>query len=123
MSGRGRQPPTADPAAINPGTEDFDADANPAVEDSAAAFAGLMQPFMASMDAAIATTITTASPNEANIAAAATTAVQTVPKAVALISSSIDPFDNLSTDLNTREGEALWYTTCTVLKVMFLYNP
>ena len=59
---------------------------------------------------AIATAITTASKNAANITAAAATAVRTVPKAVALISSSIDPFDNLSTDMNTMEGNALWYT-------------
>ena len=69
-----------------------------------------MQPFMAYMTAAIATVITNVSTNAANIAAEAATAVRTVPKAVALISSSIDPFDNLSTDMNTREGKALWYT-------------
>ena len=90
--------------------EDSDADANLAIEDSAAAFAGLMKPFMASRTAAIATAITTASMNAANIAAAAATAVRTVSKAVALISLSIDPFENLSTDMNTREGKALWYT-------------
>ena len=105
-----RHPPAADPAATNPGTEDSDADVNLAVEDSAAAFAGLMQPFMASMTAAIATATTTASTNAANIAAAAATSVRTVPKAVESISLSIDLFDNLSTDLNTREGETLWYT-------------
>ena len=110
MSGQRRQPPAADPAAINPGTEDSDADANLAVEDSATAFAGIMQPFMASMTSPIATAITIASTNAANIAAAAATAVCTVPKAVASISSSIDPFENLSTDMNTREGKALWYT-------------
>ena len=110
MSGRRRQPPAADPAANNPGTEDLDSDAIPAVEDSAAAFASLMQPFMASMTAAIATAITNASTNAANIAAAASTAVRTVPKAVALISFLINPFDNLSTDMNMREGKALWYT-------------
>ena len=64
---------------------------------------------MTSINYAIATAITTASRNVANIAAAAATAVRTVPKAVASISSSIDPFDNLSTDMNTREGKALWY--------------
>ena len=98
----------ADPAAINPGTEYSDADANPAVEDSAAAFASLMHPFMASMTAAIVTATTNVSMNAANIAAAAATAVRTVPKAVASISSAIYPFDNLSTDMNTREGKALW---------------
>ena len=87
----------------------MDADANPAVKDSAASFSGIMQPFMASMTAAIATTITTVSTNAANIAAAAATAVRTAPKAVILISSSIYPFGNLSTDMNTREGNALWY--------------
>ena len=110
MSSRRRQPPAADPAAINPGAEDSDADAIPAVEDSAAAFASLMQPFMASMTSAIATAITNASTNATNIAAAAATAVRTVPNPGASISSSIDPFDNLSTDMNTREGKALWYT-------------
>ena len=80
---------------------------NPAVEDSAAAFAGLMQPFTASMTAATATAITTASTNAANIAAAAATAVRTMPKAVASIYSSIDLFKNLSTDMNMREGKAL----------------
>ena len=69
-----------------------------------------MQPFMAPMTAAIATVITNASTNAANIAAAAAMAVRTVPKAVASISSSIDPFENLSTDMNTREGKAFWYT-------------
>ena len=110
MSGQRRQPSAADPSAINPETEDLDADANPAVEDSAAAFASLMQPFMASMTDAITTAITNASTNAANISAAAATAVQTVPKAVALISSLINPFENLSTDMNTTEGKALWYT-------------
>ena len=103
MSGPRRQPPAADPAAINPGTEDSDVDAIPEVEDSSAAFASLVQPFMASMTAAIATAITNASTNAVNIAEAAATAVQTVPKAVASISSPIDPFDNMSTDMNTRE--------------------
>ena len=83
MSGRRRQPPAADPAAINSGTEDLDADAIPLVEDSAAAFASLMHPSMVSMTAAIATAITNASTNAANISAAAATDVQTVPKAVA----------------------------------------
>ena len=110
MSGQRRQQSAADPAAINPGMEDLDADTNPLVEDSATAFTGLMQPFMASVTAAIATSITTASTNAANIAAAAATAVRTVPKDVVLISLSIDPFNNLSTDMNTREGKALWYT-------------
>ena len=110
MSGRRRQPPAANPSAINPGTEDSEADANPAVEDSASAFVGLMQPFMASITASIATAITTPSTNAANIAASATTDVWTVPKGVASISLSFDPFDNLSTDMNTREGKALWYT-------------
>ena len=109
MNGRRRQPPAADPAAIQPRTEDLDTDANPAVKDSTATFAGIVQPFMASITAAIATEITTASTNAANIAAAAATAVRTAPKAVVLISSSIDMFDNLSTDMNTREGKALWY--------------
>ena len=77
----------------------MDADAKLAVEDSAAAFASLMHPSIASMTAAIATA--------ANIAAAAATAVRTLPKAVALISSLIDPFDNLLTDMNTREEKAL----------------
>ena len=90
--------------------EYLDADANPAVEDSAAAFASLMYPFMESMTAAITTAITNASRNAANIGAAAATDVRTVPKAVASISSSIDPFDNLVMDMNTREGKALWYT-------------
>ena len=36
--------------------------------------------------------------------------MRTIPKAVASISYSIDPFDNLLTDMNTREGKALWYT-------------
>ena len=110
MSGRRRQLPADDPEAINPRTEDLDADANPAVKDSAVAFAGIMQPFMASMTAAIATAITTVSTNAVNIAAAAATAVWTAPKAVVYISLSIDPFDNLPTDMNTREGKALWYT-------------
>ena len=100
----------ADPAAIKPGTKDSEVNANLAVEDPAAAFTGIMQPFMASMTAAIATTITTASTNSANISAAAATSVRTVPKAVASISSSIGLFDNLSTDMKTREGKALWYT-------------
>ena len=110
MSGRRRQPPAADPAAINPGTKDSDADANPAVKESAAAFADLVQPFMVSMTAAIATAITTAYINAANIAAAAATAVRTVHKAVLLISLSIGTFENMSTDMNTREGKTLWYT-------------
>ena len=109
MSGRRRQPPAADPAAINPGTEDSDVEANPAVEDSAAAFASLMQPFMASITAVILTAITNASTNAENIAAASATAVRTVPKSVALISYYIDPFDNLVMDMNTREVKALWY--------------
>ena len=88
----------------------MDADANPEVEDSAAAFTGIMQSFMASMTAVIVTAISTASTNAANIAAAASTAVRIAPKAVVSISSSIDPFNNLSTDMNTREGMALWYT-------------
>ena len=111
MSGRRRQPPAANPSVINPGTEDLDADANPAVEDSAAAFTSLMQPLMASMTDAIATAITNASMNAANIATAAATAVRTFPKAVVSIFSSIDPFDNLSTDMNTREGKALYTIT------------
>ena len=110
MSDRRRQPPATDPAAINHGTKDLDTDAKPAVEDYVVAFACLMQPFMASMNSAIATEITTASTNAANIAAAAATSVLTVPKDVASISSSIDLFGNLSTDMNTREGKALWYT-------------
>ena len=73
MSSRRRQLLAADPAAINPGKEDSDADAILAVEDSAANFASLVQPFMASMTAVIASTITNASTNAANIAAAATT--------------------------------------------------
>ena len=109
MSGQMRKPPAADPAAIQPRAEDSDADANPSVEDSTAEFAGIMQPFMVSMNADIATSITTASMNAANIAAAAATSVRTVPKVAVLISSAIDPFENLSTDMNTREGKALWY--------------
>ena len=109
MSGRRRQPPAADPAAIQPGTEDSDADTNPAVKDSADAFAGIMQTFMASMTATISTAITTTSTNAANSSAAAATAVRTAPKSVVSISTSIDPFDNLSTDMNTREGKALCY--------------
>ena len=97
------------PAAIQSRVEDSDADANPAVKDSAAAFTGIMQPFMASMTATIATAITTISTKAENITAAAATAVRTAPKAVVLIFSSIDPFDNLSTEMNTREGKALWY--------------
>ena len=54
MSGRRRHPNP------NPGTEDLIADTNLAVEDSVAAFAGLMQPFMAPMTAAIATGPSTA---------------------------------------------------------------
>ena len=69
MSGQRRQPPAAHTEAINPGTEDSDADANPAVQDSAAALACLMQAFMTSMTAAIATAITNVSTNAANIAA------------------------------------------------------
>ena len=114
MSKRRRQPPAADPAEINPGTEDSDADANPEFEDSAAAFAGIMQPFMASTTAAIETAITTSSMNAGNIAAAAATAVRTAPKAAISISSSIYPFDNLSMDMNTREGKALW---CTITRM------
>ena len=110
MSGRRRQPPAADPAPINPGTEEWDTNTNPAVKDSAAAFASLVQPFMVSMTAAIATVITNASTNAANIAAAAATSVRAMPKAVASISYSIDQFDNLLTDINTRVGKALWYT-------------
>ena len=110
MSGRSRQIPVADPASIIPGTVYSDADANPAVEDSVAAFASLVHPFMASMTADIATAITNASMNAENIATAAATAVRAVPKAVASIYLSIDPFDNLFTDMNTREGKALWYT-------------
>ena len=85
-------------------------DANPEVENSAVAFARLMQKFMASMTATTATEITTAYMNAANIAAEAPTAVRTVPKAVASISSLIDMFDNMLTDMNTREVKALWYT-------------
>ena len=92
----------ADPAAINPETEDSDAETISAVEESAATFASLMQPFMASMTASIVTAITIASTNASNIAAAAATAVRTVPKAVASISSLIVLFENLSTDINTR---------------------
>ena len=110
MSGQRGQPTAVDPAAINPGTEDSDADANLAVEDSTAAFAGIMQPFMESITASIATAIATASTNAANVAAAAATAVRTASRAVVSISSSIDLFENLSTDMNTREGKALWYT-------------
>ena len=110
MSGQRRQPPSADPIAIQPGTEDSDADANLSVEDSTAAFTGIMQPFMESMTAAINTAITTASTNAENIAAAEAAAIRTASKAVVSVSSSIDPFDNLSTDMNTREGKALWYT-------------
>ena len=102
MSEERRQPPASDQAAINPGTEDSDSDTNSAVEDSAAAFAVLMQTFMASMTDAIVTAITTASKNAANIAVAEAKAARTLPKAVALISLSIDPFDNLSMDMNTR---------------------
>ena len=80
------------------------------VEDSSTAFTGLMQHFMASMTAAIATAITTAPMNAANIAAAATTAVQTLPKAVTPSSLSIDSFDNLLKEMDMREGKALWYT-------------
>ena len=64
---------------------------------------------MASMTAAIATVITNASMNAANIDALAATTVGTVPKAIASISPSVDPFDNLPTDINTREAKALWY--------------
>ena len=98
------------PAAIQSRVEDSDADAKPTVEDSTAAFAGIMQPFMASMTATIATAITTTSTNASNISAAAATAVRNLPKAVVSISSSIDLLDNLLTDMNTREGKALWYT-------------
>ena len=87
----------------------MDAGANRAVEDSTDAFAGIMQPFMASMTAAITTAITTASTKAAKISAAAATVVRTAPKAAVSISSSIDPFNNLSTDMNMREGKALWY--------------
>ena len=80
------------------------------MQDSAVAFASLMQPFIVSITAVIVTAITNASTNASNIAAAAATAVRTLPKAVASISSSIDPFENLSADMNTREGKALWYT-------------
>ena len=86
MSGPRRQPPAADTAAIQPGAEDLDADANPAVEDSTAAFTGIMQPFMASMTAAITTAITTTSTNAVNIAAAAATAARTASKAVSMSS-------------------------------------
>ena len=110
MSRQRRQPPAADLVAIQPGSEYLYAGANPLVEDSTAAFAGIMQPFMESMTADIATAITTASTNEANIAASAATAVRTNPKAVVLISSSIDPFENMSTDMDMRGGKALWYT-------------
>ena len=87
----------ANPAAINPGT----------VNDSADAFAGLIQPFMASLTSDITTAITPTSMNAANIAAAADTAIRNVPKAVASISLSIDQFDNLSMEINRREGKAL----------------
>ena len=110
MSGRRRQPPAADLAAIDPGTEDSDADANPAVEDSAAALASLMQPFMASMNSVIGTAIINASTNASNIAAVAAMAVRTMLKAVASISFSIDLFNNLLMNMNTRYGKALWYT-------------
>ena len=69
---------------------------------------------MASMTSAIVTAIATASTNAANIAAAAATAVRTVPKAVALICAWIDPFNNMSTDMNTIEGKALW---CTITRM------
>ena len=95
----------ADPEAMNPGTEDSDADANLVIEDSAAAFASIMQPLMESMTAAIATAITNASTNAANIAAVAATAVQNMPKAIASISSLIDPFENLSTDMKFEGGK------------------
>ena len=103
MSRRRRQPPAANTAAINPGIEYLDANANPAVEDSSAAFADLMHPFVASIIAVIVTAIITASTNTANISASAAMAVRTMPKDVASISSLIDPFENLSTDMNTRE--------------------
>ena len=69
-----------------------------------------MQPFMASMTAAIATAITTASTNADNSDASAATAVQTVPNTVTSISLSIDLFNNISMNTNTREGKTLWYT-------------
>ena len=106
MSGQRRQSPAADPAAIQPEAEDLDADANPAVEESTAAFAVIMQPFMSYMTAAIATAITPASTNAANIAAVAATAARTAHKAIS-ISLLMYLFDNMSTDMNTREGEAL----------------
>ena len=89
MSGRRRQAPAADPAAIQPGTEDWDADANPVVKYFIAAFAGIMQPFMASMTYAVATAITTASTNAANIYAAAATAVRTAPLALLIDRKSV----------------------------------
>ena len=65
---------------------------------------------MASTTVAIATAITNASKNAVNIAAEEATSVQTLPNAVVSISFLIDPFENLSTDMNTREGKAIWYT-------------
>ena len=62
------------------------------------------------MTAAITTAITNASMNVAIIAAAAATDVRTATKSVESIYSSIYPFDNLSTDMNMRDGKALWYT-------------
>ena len=107
MSRQKRQLPAADPASVQPGTEYSDADANLAVEDSTAVFAGITQLFMASMTAAISTAITTASTNAAKIAASAATAVRTTPKAIVSISSLIYSFENLSMDMNTREGKGL----------------
>ena len=65
---------------------------------------------MASMTAAIMTAITNVSTNAANIAAVAATAVWIVPKAVASISSLINPFENMWIYMNMRDGKALWYT-------------
>ena len=105
-----RQLSASDPSEINHGTEDSDADANLAIENSAAAFASLMQLFMTSVTDAIATTITNAYKNAENIDAAAATAVRTVPNSVA----SIDPFENLTMNMNTREGKALCYTITNI---------
>ena len=86
--------------------------ANP---DPASIVIRMMEPMLAAMSKAIVEAMTTGATITATAAsAAATSAAAAATAAVALpstkpISSSIDPFDSLSTDMDSKEEKALWY--------------
>ena len=92
------------------------AEANPGPADPANIVLRMMQPMMAALSTAIVEAVTTGATSAATAAAAAATTAAAIAAAAAAaqpttktISSSIDPFDSLSTDMSSKDGKTLWY--------------